>query len=190
MPLYDSDKKCHILTIDDGRVCIGVEAPAYEPVVDANFMAFVTEFLKQSSPYFSKGLDQELFLQRMCHSYSTDEDLSGASSVSWIPARVLFYPSRYEIQWLLVEIKRITAISPGTDIIETDIITSDRPVKEIGPSAQRRIRQKVRQARLKCALARLHLERLTEHYYTKYGNFDGMSGSDSELSSDLEHQEK
>ena len=188
LPRYDSDRKCHVLSIEDGPILKGVKAPAYEPTDDEHYQGFVTEFLKQASPYFSKGLDQALFLQRVCHNYTTEDELKGATSVSWIPALILFYPSRYEIQWTAVEIER--APPPGTDIIETEILASDRPIKELGPSAQKRIRQKVRQARLKCALARLHLERLTEHYYTKYGNFDGMSGSDSELSSDMEPQEK
>jgi hypothetical protein len=187
IPLYDANGKCHVLTINDGPIFTGRVAPSYEPIMDERFTGFITEFLKQASPYFSKALDQPLFLQRVCHTYSTDEDLKGATSVSWIPACILFYPSRYEIRWQLVEIERST---PGTDIIETDIQASERPVKELGPSAQKRIRQKVRQARLKCALARLHLERLTERYYAKYGNFDGMSDSDSELSSDFEPQEK
>jgi hypothetical protein len=214
LPIYDSDKKCHLLTIDDAPAFKGGTKAPYEIAFEGNveFLGFVTEFLKQASPYFSKPLDNDVFIQRIRHSYSTGEEISNENlrGISWIPARVLFYPSRYEFQWVLGEIDReepnvtppeepnvtppeepnVTTpeepkvASPGTDLVEADI--SERPLTQ---SEQKRIRQKVRQARLKCALARLHLERLTERYYAKYGGFDGLDGSDSELSSEIEFRE-
>lgn len=190
LPIYDSVKKCHVLSIDEAPAFKGVLVPPYEIVFDDNepFMEFVTEFLKQASPYFSKPLDSNVFIQRIRHSYSTDEEISNENlrGISWIPARVLFYPSRYEFQWVLGEIDREepNVGSPGTDLVEADI--SERRLSQ---SEQKRIRQKIRQARLKCGLARLQLERLTERYYTKYGGFDGLDGSDSELSSEMEFRE-
>lgn len=190
--MYDNEKKCHVLKIDEGPFFKGF-APDYQPIFEgelqAAFIDFVGGFLKQASPYFSKPLDQDIFIQRIRHIYSTDESLlkERLQSISWIPAQVLFYPSRYEFHWIIGEIEKETVIiSPGTDLIEAEIQPSDRPLTQ---SEQRRIRQRVRQARLKCALARLYLERLTEKYYTKYGNFDGLNGSDSELSSEMEFRE-
>lgn len=192
LPIYDGDKKCHVLKIDDAPAFKGVLKPPYEIIFEGNeeFLGFVTEFLKQASPYFSKALDKDVFMQRIRHAYSTDEEISNERlrGVSWIPAQVLFYPSRYEIQWILGGIEREEEkVAPsGTDLVEADIPSSERPLTQ---NEQKRIRQKVRQARLKCALARLHLERLTERYYAKYGNFDGLNSSDSELSSEMEFRE-
>lgn len=193
VPVYDTANKSQVLVIHDGPAIFkGTVAPRFEPDFKANndeFMSFVSEFLKQASPYFSKPLDQNVFLQRIHHTYSTGEDISGENiiSINWIPARVLFYPNRYEVQWIVGEIQEVQSIPahPGTEIIETDIPISEKPY-----SQQKRIRQKVRQARLKCAVARLYLERITEKYYAKYGNFDGFSDSDSELSSEEEDLRK
>ena len=189
LPMYDGDKKCHVLTIDDAPAFKGGLMAPYEIAFGENeeFVGFVMEFLKQASPYFSKALDKDVFMQRIRHSYSTDDEIPNERlrSISWIPARVFFYPNRYEFQWVLGEIEREEDVAPsGSNLIESDI--SERPLTQ---SEQKRIRQKVRQARLKCALARLHLERLTERYYAKYGGFDGLNSSDSELSSEMEFHE-
>jgi hypothetical protein len=155
---------------------------------------FIQELLTSTSPYFSKPLESELFFQRLVHSYSTDDDLSGVAikSIYWIPASVVFYPSRYELQWRPLDFElgdNEASSAPGIGLVETDVLPPDRPVTEvkvIPESAHKRLRQKIRQARLKCALARLQIERMTEKYYSKYGTFDGFSDSDSELSSDFE----
>jgi hypothetical protein len=43
-------------------------------------------------------------------------------------------------------------------------------------------RQQIRQARLRVALAQLKAERLAERYYRRYGDFEAVDDSDSELS--------
>jgi hypothetical protein len=185
-PTHDSVKKCYELEIRDGPSFQGTVVTSFKPdfqgSLSRQFDDFITEFLKKASPYFSKPLDKVVFVQRIAHSYTTDEDLSGSSlkSLSWIPARVSFYSSRYEFQWLVGEMQRIESASG---------CPPDKPVKAppvLTMSEQKRLRKKIRQARLKCALARLHVEQITEKYYTKYGNFDGLSDADSELSSDFE----
>jgi hypothetical protein len=185
-PRHDSIRKCYELEILDGPSFEGrLEAPFRPDIQGAlskQFDEFITEFLRQASRHFSKPLDKSVFVQRISHSYSTDEDLSGIplKSLSWIPARVFFYPSLYEFQWNLSYLERLEA-TPGP--------SPDKPVEKkpvLTMSEQKRLRKKIRQARLKCALARLHVEQITEKYYNKYGNFDGLSDADSELSSDFE----
>lgn len=191
-PVYNTEKRCHELTIQDGPRFEGTLTYPFHIDFDVNAATlneFVMEFLGKASPYFSKPLDTALFFQRVTHSYSA-EDLSGVSikSLYWIPAKVMFYPSLYQIQWDLIEFEQGEGNLSGNELIETDILPSDKPksVKILSESEQKRIRQKIRQARLKCALSRLHVERLIEKYYNRYGNFDGFSDGDSELSSDLE----
>jgi hypothetical protein len=63
------------------------------------------------------------------------------------------------------------------------------PFKETGDdsssSKRELLKQKVRQARLRVALAQLRAERLAEKYYVRYGNFEDVDGdSGSELSWD------
>jgi hypothetical protein len=188
-PTHDSIRKCYELEIRDGPSFQGRLVSPFEPDLrgarSQQYEEFITEFLKQASHHFSKPLDKAIFIQRISHSYSTDEDLSGSSlkSLYWIPARVLFYPSLYEFQWILAQVERVERVeeAPGCP--------PDKPVEKkpiLTMSEQKRLRKKIRQARLKCALARLHVEQITEKYYNKYGNFDGLSDADSELSSDFE----
>jgi hypothetical protein len=154
---------------------------------------FVDRFLQNASSYFSKPLDKQLFLERLAHRYSTgDHEVRAAliKQVSWIPVRILFYPARYEVHWLLTGVEATVVPSPGTQIQETDIeelSPNDPPTRMLSSeSAQKRTRQKIRQARIRCGFAKLHLEHMIEKYYRRYGNFDGLSDVDSELSSEEE----
>jgi len=191
-PSHDTQKKCYEVLIRNGPVFerrVVPFTPTFEADDKQRFDEFISEFLKLASPYFSKPLDKTIFLQRITHCHSTD-DLSGETILRavWIPAKVLFYPSIYEIHWTLTQLEEKEIDTSG---IEIDMVPSDkvRAAPILSQSEQKRIRQKIRQSRLKCAVARMHLERLTEKYYRKYGGFDGLSDADSELSSDLEFQE-
>ena len=191
-PVHDPDRKCYEVGIENAPVFIvttgDISKIVFEGEVQEKLVLFVDEFLNKASPHFSKPLEKTLFFQRVLHTYSTDdwEDLSpGGKIVSWIPAHVLFDPSRYELHWRIRSIEKVP-LPPGTEIVEADIdiIPPDtRPPKQ---PPQERIRQKIRQARLRVALARVHLEQITEKYYARYGNFDGLSDAESELSSDSE----
>jgi hypothetical protein len=151
---------------------------------------FITEFLSKASSYFSKSLEKKLFVDRLAHEYSTGDYEVGEATIKqvlWIPVRILFYPTRYEIHWRLAGVEAIRP-SPGTEIQEADIediSVKDPPRRMLSSeSAQKRTRQKIRQARIRCAFAKLRLEHMIEKYYRRYGDFDGLRDADSELSSE------
>jgi hypothetical protein len=189
-PVYNTELKCHELPIDNAPSFEGTGVYPFHidfTAFGSKLSAFIDEFLSKASFYFSKPLDSTLFFQRVVHSYSTGEDLSGVqlNSISWIPARVLFYPTRYEIRWVIGEFEQQELAVSGI-LVESAVPDKKSAPRIVPESAQKRIRQKIRQARLKAALARLQVEQMTEKYYTKYGGFDGFSEADSELSSDFE----
>jgi hypothetical protein len=197
-PTHDTVNKYYKLAIISPPVFItegeGLTAKEIEFVGDNSHKLdeFIDVFLEKASQYFSKSLDKSLFLQRLSHKYSTGEDsLDGKSikKILWIPAYVLFYMTNYEIHWRLEGFEAVNT-SPGTALQESDIqdISKEEPPKHMLPpeSIQKRVRQKIRGARIRCGFAKLHLERLIEKYYSRYGHFDGLNGNDSELSSDEE----
>ena len=153
---------------------------------------FVSRFLEKASSYFSKALDKELFLKRLSHKYSTGEhDILGATikEMTWTPVHVLFYLTQYEIHWRLMGFETVKS-PPGALLEETDVqeISKEEPPRHMlsSDSIQKRVRKKIRKARIRCGYAKLHLERLIDKYYTKYGRLDGLSKEDSELSSEEE----
>ena len=192
-PTHDPIQKYYQLMIHSPPVfvCEGgdLSGIVFEGVIADRLDTFIDAFLEKASSYFSKPLDKGLFLQRLAHHYSTGEEaLPGEiQQISWIPVRILFYPSRYEIHWRLTAVQ---LVPPGTQLEEADvedISTKDPPSRMLSPeSAQKRVRQKIRQARIRCAFAKHQLERLIERYYSKYGHFDGLDDTDSELSSEEE----
>ena len=131
---------------------------------------------------------------------------------TWIPDRIYFYTNRYQLHWYLsdVEMEPEQTIPPGfleqeilaeetsiiqgselpdqdtpfSDPIEAETIPFSTGHTSIEKAAREKERKRIRQARLRSALARLKAEQLAERYYKKYGTFEGMDDSDSELSED------
>lgn len=199
-PAHDSVNKYYQLMIGSPPVfvCEGSDISGIQILFVGDTMLkldmFVNTFLEKASSYFSKPLDKELFLQRLAHEYSTGDyevDPTRVKQLSWIPVRILFYPTRYEIHWRLAGFEAMSPPPPpGTQIQEADIedISFKDPPRRMlsAQSSQKRTRQKIRQARIRCGFAKLHLERMIERYYSRYGHFDGLSDADSELSSEGE----
>ena len=131
---------------------------------------------------------------------------------TWIPARMIFYTTRYEIHFSLAEVEAVivpSTIPPGfldelgvpveevhtTKLPElpellpiAEIKQESIPFGEITPEekAKREVARKhIRQARLRASLAQLKAEKLAERYYKRYGNFE-VDSSESELSSQEE----
>ena len=149
----------------------------------------------------------------MAYTWVTEEvdlTVTGEESfrATWIPAAIVFYTSRYELTFNLVELEPVVVQSippgfldglgvPGEEIplipVETEL--PELPITEItipfgemsmDEKEKREVaRKKIRQARLRASLARLRAEKLADRYFSRYGNFD-MDGSGSELSSEEE----
>jgi len=192
-PVLDPVARVHTLSITDCPPFQYVTAITDRVDLEAvpeQFTTFITVFLQKASKYFSQPIDTALFTQRIQHTYEGEENESGEDvQVSWIPAFVLFYPNRYVIHWKLVS----TENPPGkADIIEPPAAPSPtEPLQSTSISpvrTTREIRKKIRQARLKAAVAKLYLQRLTQKYYEKYGNFSGLEESESELSSESDDE--
>ena len=171
---------------------------------------FIRDFLTQASKYFSKPLDTELFYKRVVYNWVTEDlELTGEESfrATWVPATIVFYTSRYELTFNLLELEPIVqSIPPGfldglgvpgevvplipveTEIPELPITAIAIPFGEMSTDEKDKreaARKKIRQARLRASLARLRAEKMADRYFSRYGNFD-MDGSGSELSSEEE----
>ena len=195
-PTYDSVNKYYQLAIvsppvftDERGLIKGME---FEGDLKTRLNEFIDAFLQKASSSFSKPLDRTLFFQRLVHEYSTGEhEVEGIAiqRLFWIPARIIFFPNRYEIRWMLTDVE-VVAPPPGTVIQEADVddISTQDPPRRMLPieSVQRITRQRIRKTRIRLAFAKLHLEKLIEKYYRKYGNFEGLDAADSELSSEEE----
>lgn len=130
-------------------------------------------------------------------------------SAIWIPAQIHFYPARYEIHWSLRAVTYVPepSIPPGFlergDEIEGETLG---PLELPGQGGEElasldaeaiplstkftqeecamraAARKRIREARLRVALAQLRAERLAERYYRKYGDFEDLDESGSDLS--------
>jgi hypothetical protein len=219
-PKFEADKKRYIFTFKDApKIEETTTDPTKLSITDEDFSnLFVTEFLKQASKYFSKALEASAFYRRLVHDYVTEEvDLdtirqTGESfRATWIPVHIIFYTSRYEIRFSLIELEPIIVSSgiPSGFLDELGVAGEELneveenelpelPIAEIQQDAipfgemsleekakRERARKQIRQARLRVNLAQLRAERMADKYYKRYGNFD-MDSSESELTSEEE----
>jgi hypothetical protein len=220
-PHFEADKKRYTFTFKNApRMEATTDDPTKLAITEEELSdIFISEFLKQASKYFSKPLESSLFYKRLVYEYFTDEvDISSIRETgdtfraTWIPARIVFYTSRYELQLSLAELEPVivpSAIPPGflnelgvigeeldaegeeTDLPELPIAEVQEEIIPFGEiseeeKARREVaRKRIRQARLRASLAQLRAERMADRYYKRYGNFD-MDSEESELSSDEE----
>jgi hypothetical protein len=214
-PQYDQEKKSYIFKFKNPPKIEEVTTnPTKLSITEEDLTEiFTRDFLTQASKYFSKPLDTELFYKRVAYTWVTEEvdlTVTGEESfrATWIPAAIVFYTSRYELTFNLVELEPVVVQSippgfldglgvPGEEVplipVETEL--PELPITEItipfgemsmDEKEKREVaRKKIRQARLRASLARLRAEKLADRYFSRYGNFD-MDGSGSELSSEEE----
>lgn len=149
-------------------------------------------------------------LQHIWNAELIDIDpLKDIASAIWIPAQIHFYATRYEIHWSLRAVSYVPEpsipsgfLERGDDIGGEDLVPLELPGQcdeELGSLDADAIplsskytqeeyvqraaaRKRIRQARLRVALAQLRAERLAERYYRKYGDFEDLDDSNSELS--------
>jgi hypothetical protein len=227
-PKHNSETRCYVFTIDNAPIfdcsCVTDIPFSVEPALQVRLQNFVSEFLTQAAKYFSKQLQTSVFFQRLHHEWHTEMISLPAVPAGreveraiWIPDRILFYASRYELHWSLrgVEFVPEPTIPPG--FLERGV--ADEELFELGANGapfelpgqeaplgaldadaiplssrftreelERKVaeRKRIRQARLRVALAQLKAERLAERYYRKYGEFEDMDDSGSELSGEEE----
>jgi hypothetical protein len=218
-PQFEPDRKRYIFTFKNAPRMEETTADPTKLSITEDELCdiFATDFLKQASKYFSKPLERTVFFKRLVYEYSTEEveltkilETGETFRATWIPARIVFYTNRYELQLTLAELEAVIVPSaipsgfleglgvPGEEI--DTVVAQDElpelpiaevniiPYAEITPEekAKRELARKhVRQARLRASLAKLKAERLADRYYKRYGNFE-MDSSESDLTSEDE----
>jgi hypothetical protein len=173
-----------------------------EPV----FLPFLDALLTALGGHFSKTLDGRIFRQRLRHMWKGDGDVTRRyPDDTWIPRELRMAATSYTLSWEFQEATR--AVVSGLDVEEVELVRSEgaavvpagtveevEDIPEEGggdESVEERAaaRRRVRQARLRAAVAQLRAERLAERYYKRYGSFDG-AGSDSDLSSEVSDESR
>lgn len=209
-PVFQEALRCHRIPViaphDQFSKIATAEEVKLDPIQDCSglFHEFVQGFLTQAAPYFSKPLPAAIFIQRIVHEWDcgewTEEDLTfpGRARICWAPVAIDFYSHSYTLHWKLMDV----------EILETPPVQSEElapapppaapappappapsPLEEVAvpyhPPNQHqreRMKQKVRRARLRAAIAHLRAEKMAERYYMRYGlEEENESGSDSDL---------
>ena len=218
-PQFDASKQCYTFTfVNAPRIEETTSDPSKLTLSNENLSdLFIREFLQQASKYFSKSLDLPLFYKRTTYEWITEEvdflkilEKGENFRAVWIPAKIMFYSTRYEVCFTLVELEPISSTIPpgfldgldipGENISLIDLRTElpELPITEITQeiipygeiteeekAKREAARKHIRQARLRASLARLRAEKLADRYYRRYGNFE-MDSSESDLTSEEE----
>lgn len=162
----------------------------------------------EGSEWFASPIKPQLFLKKIKHNFETpnmNQTYGTNVEFTWAPIQLKIIPTSFLIHWRIIHFKDQTNIIPSdfiqdfddieelepktiviqqNEIIENVDIPFDNSEKPIHVVSSRALmKQKVRQAKLKAAIATMKAERMAEKYFRRYG-IETQVDSDSELSFD------
>jgi hypothetical protein len=137
-----------------------------------------------------KNLDRSNLHQKLVHKwFCTTSPACKPGQMyyfTWKPTTFLFGANTFEVHWILFHSQELLQTSPGIpkvnqEIIETDIdslpFSSDNEKVNIDIESRSIFRKKVRQARLRAALAEMKAAKLAEEYYRRYEDLEDSEDS-------------
>lgn len=179
-----------------------------------SFLKVLNEFADalytEGNSWFASPITQKFFLKRVHNTFeaiSTGRNYGNSVEFSWVPTALQINPKTFELKWDIFRVHSTNSVIPSdfiditeelepktiviqnNDLIENVEIPfddSEQPTKIISSRAV--LKQKIRKAKLKAAVAAMKAERLAEKYFRRYGiqtDFD----SESDLSYDSSEEE-
>ena len=163
------------------------------------------EIIVQGKIWFASPIKEEIFLKRVSHNFEkiSNANIYGTNSlISWTLNKLVIYSTGYELYWStsvedykepiqsnIVEELRVNFIEPEIQTLEIEELKEIPSTisSEIGFDFSSRAiyKKKVRDARLKAAIATMKAEKMAEKYFRRYGNQINFE-YESELSSSEE----
>jgi len=169
---------------------------------------------EDSKSWFASPIKPHIFIKKVSHTFDIVPinlyTYGNTFKFTWVPKSLEITPKTFEMKWNLTYVKMnetstttnhidysedLESTEPRTIVIQqNDIIEnvdipfdiSDQNVHEVSSRAIQK--QKVRQAKLKAAIATMKAERMAEKYFRRYGVQTEL-GSDSDISLNSEEDE-
>jgi hypothetical protein len=187
---------------------VNVNNESFKTVVNK----FADAIYKEGSSWFATPIKSEIFLKKVKHIFDeipSDEKKAYGNNVlfTWVPYKLEIISKSFEISWEIskyethdliipsnfIDISEELEVHPRTiviqqnEIIENAEIPFDNSEQDIHTISSRAagmlLKQKVRKAKLKAAIATMKAERMAEKYFRRYGVQTDLD-SDSDLSFD------
>lgn len=160
------------------------------------FTDFIKVFIEFSKGVFSTPIKDTIFTKRSKHIFkqiSKTNNYGEKCLITWKPIKIIITSTNYEIYWDFdivvldntinsenITLATTNIIEPAEEIQEITTISPEQDNKNISRSL---MKKKVREARLKVAIAKLKAEKLAAKYFRRYGD-DLDVEYESDLSSD------
>lgn len=169
---------------------------------------------KEGSSWFATPIKPEVFLKKVKHTFDEiprhEKKLYGNNVLfTWLPYELEISSKSFEISWEIYKYETHDSIIPSNfidfsedlelnprtiviqknEIIENAEIPFDNSEQDVHLISSRAVlKQKVRKAKLKAAIATMKAERMAEKYFRRYGVQTNLD-SDSDISFDSEDEE-
>jgi hypothetical protein len=169
---------------------------------------------REGASWFATPINPEVFLKKVTHSFAdipihASDNYGKIVEFTWVPYEIIISSKSFKVSWELykyinhdsiipsdfIDFSEELELSPRTiviqqnDIIENAEIPFDNSEQDIHQISSRAIlKQKVRKAKLKAAIATMKAERMAEKYFRRYGVQTNLD-SDSDISFDSENEE-
>lgn len=182
-------------------------------------LQFAEELHLQSKSWFSSQIKSNIFIKRLKNTFpNVTQSITYGSNynIEWTPKVLYIYTNIFELVWdydikkvdkihtsnnidysedLNEEIKPVKTLiiqsntAEDLELVENDEIPFDSSEQKIPISSRAIFKRKVREARLKAAIAKMNAERMAEKYFRRYGIHTDLS-YESDLSFDSYEDEE
>ena len=174
---------------------------------------FSNEVVNEGKNWFASPIKEGVFLKKLKHTFynynKPDTNYSGKVQYKWVPYLLEISQKSFDLYWK-ASLEKVTDTIIPVDFVDfseeqkplrtvivngeekDELVEFDVPFKEeyIGYemeiSSRAIVKKKVREARLKAAIATMKAERLAEKYFRRYGIHTDVDETESELSFDSE----
>jgi hypothetical protein len=192
---------------------INIEDDKFKSVVN-NFANVVYQ---EGAGWFATAIKPEIFLKKVKHTFDEiprceKKPYGNTVIFTWVPYQLEITSKSFEISWEIFKYENYDSIIPSNfidfseeleiqprtiviqqnEIIENAEIPFDSSEQDVHPISSRAagmlLKQKVRKAKLKAAIATMKAERLAEKYFRRYGVQTDLD-SDSDLSFDSDEED-
>jgi len=174
--------------------------------------SLIDKLCNEGKNWFASPIRPEILLKRLSHTFmkpTEDDNFGSLVEFTWAPKTIFINQKNFEIEWIIINYKTINSLIPSNfidfseeledapaktiiiqenELLENVEIPFDESQNEIDlVSSRAAMKQKVRAARLKAAIATMKAEKLAEKYFRRYGIQNDLE-NESELSFDSDEE--
>ena len=189
-PTYDAKQKIYVCDVTDGvRFSVRRESGSFVQSLNSciNSDERIEHLVETTKGWFSKPLTSEFLKGKIHYDIPTgDIPETFEGSIEWEIRRLIISKEQFLFVYAITQMledEKVSLEFPEEPVVEPEeeiMMNSEEGVIGIGPTRRKLEKDKVMLARRKAARALFNAERLTQEYYSQFGETDWENSSEED----------